>query len=168
LKTAYCRGTDLLVSCMKAWISSSVRRPSLFASIALKCRGVAHEKTRLQCKCHHLHYPPCNRLECKRVDQTMPEIVCEGVKPRIRAPGLGEFIKEHINSLGFALHRPQHVQTDDIAGSFPDGVQRCFTIEALDQMVSDETVAAVAFECLRHELRRTLAGPIFCHRRANT
>jgi hypothetical protein len=36
---AYCRGTDPLAPCMKAWISSRVRRPSLLASIALKIRS---------------------------------------------------------------------------------------------------------------------------------
>jgi hypothetical protein len=35
----YCRETDLLVPCMKAWISSWVRRPSLLVSIALKMRS---------------------------------------------------------------------------------------------------------------------------------
>ena len=35
--TPYCRGTDLLVPCMRAWISSRVRRPFfLLASIPLK------------------------------------------------------------------------------------------------------------------------------------
>ena len=36
---AYCRGTDRLVPCMKAWISSSVRRPSLLALNALPLRS---------------------------------------------------------------------------------------------------------------------------------
>jgi hypothetical protein len=35
----YCRGTDLVVPCMKACISSGVRRPSLLLSIALKMRS---------------------------------------------------------------------------------------------------------------------------------
>ena len=35
----YCRGTDLLAPCMKAWISSKLRRPSLFASIPLNIRS---------------------------------------------------------------------------------------------------------------------------------
>jgi hypothetical protein len=39
LKRSYCCGTDLLVPCMKACISSRVRRPSLLASIALKIRS---------------------------------------------------------------------------------------------------------------------------------
>jgi hypothetical protein len=38
-----CCGTALLVPCMKAWISSRVRRPSLFASIALKIRSLGLE-----------------------------------------------------------------------------------------------------------------------------
>src|SRR5262249_24764274 len=38
-RASYCCGADLLVPCMKAWISSRVRRPSLFASIALKIRS---------------------------------------------------------------------------------------------------------------------------------
>jgi hypothetical protein len=35
----YCAGAELPVPCMKARISSRVRRPSLFASIALKMRS---------------------------------------------------------------------------------------------------------------------------------
>jgi hypothetical protein len=35
----YCRGIDLVAPCMKACISSRVRRPSLLASIALKIRS---------------------------------------------------------------------------------------------------------------------------------
>src|SRR5262249_55248498 len=38
-RASYCCGADLLVPCMKDWISSRVRRPSLFASIALKTRS---------------------------------------------------------------------------------------------------------------------------------
>jgi hypothetical protein len=35
----YCLGTDLVAPCMKACISSRVRRPSLLASMALKIRS---------------------------------------------------------------------------------------------------------------------------------
>ena len=38
-RASYCCGADLLVPCTNAWISSRVRRPSLFASIALKIRS---------------------------------------------------------------------------------------------------------------------------------
>ena len=69
--------------------------------------------------------------------------------------------------LRLALHRAQHVEADDVAGAFPDAVERRLAIEPLHQVIGDEAVAAMAFERLGDELRRALAGPVFRDRRAD-
>src|SRR5262249_13038262 len=117
---------------------------------------------RLQSEGHHLDDPPGDRLQRGRFEQTMPQIVRERVEPRIRAAPLSELVEEDLDRVRFALHRAEHVEADDIAGSLPDAVERRLAIKALHKLVGNEAVAAMAFERLRDELRRALARPIFC------
>ena len=73
--------------------------------------------------------------------------------------------RKKIAGLLVALERAQHVKTHDVAGAFPDRVDRRLAIEPRQHAFLDITVAAKAFHRLVNEARRGLADPIFGRRR---
>ena len=72
---------------------------------------------------------------------------------------------ENVGGLLVALERAQHVEAHDIAGAFPDRIDRRLAIEPRQHAFLDITVAAEAFHRFVNEARRRLADPIFCRRR---
>src|SRR5579862_7315429 len=73
------------------------------------------------------------------------------------------FARQYGDDAGFAVvfERAQNIEANDIAGTFPDRVDRRFAIQPWQQALFDVAVAAEAFHRLEHEARRQLANPVF-------
>jgi hypothetical protein len=78
-----------------------------------------------------------------------------------------QLVNEGRDTAGKALHRTQDIETDDIAGAFPNPIERRLAIKPRHQMVFDEAVAAVAFERFCDGGNHALAIPVFGDRRTD-
>ena len=90
-----------------------------------------------------------------------------GVVTTIHSLSKAEFIEKGGYAIWLALHRAEDVQADNVAGTFPNPVERGLTIEARHEMIFDKAVAAVTFKSLYHDGRNTFAYPVFCDWRAD-
>ena len=81
-----------------------------------------------------------------------------GVQPPVRAAGSAQLVEQRPGGLRLLGERPQHVEADHVARTFPDGVERRLAVEARQPALLDVSVAAQALERLAHALGRALTA----------
>ena len=90
-----------------------------------------------------------------------------GVVTTVHTLSEAEFIEKRGDAIWLALHRAEDIQADNVAGTFPNSVERGLTIEARHEMIFDKAVAPVTFKGLYHNRRNTFAHPVLCDWRAD-
>jgi len=73
----------------------------------------------------------------------------------------GKKYLQGIQGFGLPPHRAQDIECDDIAGAFPDRVQRRLAEQARHRAAFDITAATQAFHCFINHAGRAFADPIF-------
>src|SRR5262245_39182459 len=128
---------------------------------------MTHQQAGLQQQRHSLHDTPRQYFKTRSIFKATHKIVGKSVELGIRTSGFMDFIQKYFHRFRSALHGAEDIETDNVACSLPDAVERGLAIQPLHEVIGDEAVAAMTFERLRYEIWSTLANPILRDWRGN-